>query len=102
MKKIALFIPVLLLFAACHNNHDYAPKPRGYYRIIFPPKAYQQFTGPYPFTFIYPKYAVIEKDTNSIPGKNNKKLINMKYRDCFSRPLIPTTVTTRQTTLLGI
>jgi gliding motility-associated lipoprotein GldD len=79
MKKIALFIPVLLLFAACHNNHDYAPKPRGYYRIIFPPKAYQQFTGPYPFTFIYPKYAVIEKDTNSIPGKNNKKLINMKY-----------------------
>jgi gliding motility-associated lipoprotein GldD len=79
MKKIALFIPALLLFVACHSNHDYSPKPRGFYRIIFPPKAYQQFNGPYPFTFVYPKYAVIEKDTNSIPGKKDKKLINMKY-----------------------
>lgn len=77
MKRIALFIPVLLLFAACSGNHDYSPKPRGYYRIIFPEKAYQQFNGPYPFTFIYPKYAVVEPDKT--PQKKNKKLINMQY-----------------------
>jgi gliding motility-associated lipoprotein GldD len=79
MKKIVWFIPVLLLFAACRGNHDYSPKPRGYYRIIFPEKAYQQFNGPYPFTFIYPKYAVIEKDTHIAPQKKDKKLINMQY-----------------------
>jgi gliding motility-associated lipoprotein GldD len=79
MKKIALFIPVLLLLAACNGNHDYSPKPRGYFRIILPEKAYQQYNGPYPFTFIYPKYAVIEKDTKIAPEKKVKKLINMKY-----------------------
>ncbi|MGZ3751153.1 MAG: gliding motility lipoprotein GldD [Mucilaginibacter sp.] len=77
MKKIALLIPVLLLLAACGGNHDYSPKPRGYYRIIFPKKEYQQFNGPYPFTFIYPKYAVIEKDNT--PQKKDKKLMNMNY-----------------------
>jgi gliding motility-associated lipoprotein GldD len=79
MKKITLFIPVLLIFAACNGNHDYSPKPRGYFRIVFPPKTYQQFSGPYPFTFIYPKYAVMEKDSNIAPQKKDKKLINMKY-----------------------
>jgi gliding motility-associated lipoprotein GldD len=77
MKKLAVLIPVLLFFAACSNNHDYSPKPRGYYRIIFPEKAYQQFSGPYPFTFIYPKYAVIEQDKNK--QKKDKKLLNMQY-----------------------
>jgi gliding motility-associated lipoprotein GldD len=79
MKKITLLIPVLLIFAACNGNHDYSPKPRGYFRIVFPPKTYQQFNGPYPFTFIYPKYAVMEKDSNIAPQKKDKKLINMKY-----------------------
>jgi gliding motility-associated lipoprotein GldD len=79
MKRIAFFMPVLLLFAACNGNHDYSPKPRGYFRIDFPKKAYQQFDGPYPFTFIYPKYAVMEKDSAASLQKNNKKLINMKY-----------------------
>lgn len=79
MKNIAWFIPVLLLFAACSGNHDYSPKPRGYYRITFPKKVYRQFDGPYPFTFIYPKYAVMEKDTNIAPQKKDKKLVNMKY-----------------------
>ncbi|HTD99270.1 MAG TPA: hypothetical protein VK668_08270 [Mucilaginibacter sp.] len=79
MKKIGLLIPIVLFFAACSGNHDYSPKPRGYYRIVFPQKAYRQFEGPYPFTFIYPKYAVIEKDTAVTLQKKNKKLINMKY-----------------------
>jgi gliding motility-associated lipoprotein GldD len=79
MKRIVFFIPVLLLFAACNSNHDYSPKPRGYFRIVFPEKAYQQFNGPYPFTFVYPKYAVMEKDSTIARQKKDKKLINMKY-----------------------
>ncbi|MDB5133673.1 MAG: gliding motility lipoprotein GldD [Mucilaginibacter sp.] len=77
MKKLAMLVPVLLFFAACSDNHDYSPKPRGYYRILFPEKTYQQFNGPYPFTFIYPKYAVIEQDKNK--QKKDKKLLNMQY-----------------------
>jgi gliding motility-associated lipoprotein GldD len=77
MKKIVLLIPVLIFFAACSGNHDYSPKPRGYFRIIFPKKEYQDFKGPYPFTFIYPKYAYIEND--KIVQKKDKKLINMNY-----------------------
>jgi gliding motility-associated lipoprotein GldD len=77
MRKTLLLLPVLLMLAACSGNHDYSPKPRGYFRIVFPQKEYQEYNGPYPFTFIYPKYAVIEKD--STPQTRVKKLINMKY-----------------------
>lgn len=78
-QVIVLFIPALLCFAACNGNHDYSPKPRGYFRIIFPQRAYQEYNGPYPFTFIYPKYAVIVRDTLPTLQKKDKKLINMKY-----------------------
>jgi gliding motility-associated lipoprotein GldD len=64
MKKIVLPILAILLFAACSGNHDFSPKPRGYYRIIFPEKAYKPYTSNCPFTFQYPKYAVIEPDKN--------------------------------------
>jgi hypothetical protein len=36
MKKNALLILAILFFAACSGNHDFSPKPRGYYRIVFP------------------------------------------------------------------
>ena len=74
--KIYSLLLLALLFAGCNNNHEYTPKPRGYFRIIFPKKEYQQFTGNYPFTFLYPKYAVITSDTSKM---SDKKLINMKY-----------------------
>jgi gliding motility-associated lipoprotein GldD len=58
---------VLLLsltgFVACNGNHDYSPKPRGYFRIVFPKKTYRQFDSICPFTFVYPVYAKIVPDT---------------------------------------
>lgn len=79
MKRLVWLWPVLLLMTACNGNHDYSPKPRGYFRIIFPEKSYQQYNSQYPFTFVYPKYALIEKDTNVAPERKDKKLYNMKY-----------------------
>lgn len=64
-KGIILVIYVLLLglFSSCGN--DYAPKPRGYFRIKFPEKKYQSFNGTCPFRFDYPNYATIEADTST-------------------------------------
>jgi gliding motility-associated lipoprotein GldD len=52
----------LMLFAACGGNHDYSPKPRGYFRIAFPKKEYRDYSAGCPYTFSYPKYAFIEPD----------------------------------------
>jgi len=63
MKQILILIITALFFASCSGNRDYSPKPRGYYRIIFPKKEYLAYTAGCPITFLYPKYAVIEPDT---------------------------------------
>ncbi len=62
LKNYLLWIPAMLLLASCSGNHDYSPKPRGYFRIVFPKKDYQAYQSACPFTFDYPKYAVIEPD----------------------------------------
>jgi gliding motility-associated lipoprotein GldD len=76
LKRIALLAIAVLFLAACSSTPDYSPKPRGYYRIVFPEKSYRKFDTIYPFTFIYPKYAYIEKDMHP---QQHDKLLNMKY-----------------------
>jgi gliding motility-associated lipoprotein GldD len=75
VKVFAIAIVAILFFAACGNNHDYSPKPRGYYRVVFPKKEYREYTSTYPFTFMYPTYAIVELDKKQ---NNNKHLINMQ------------------------
>ena len=41
---------------------DYVPKPRAFYRVQFPEKAYQSFDTTCPYAFEYPVYAVINPD----------------------------------------
>jgi gliding motility-associated lipoprotein GldD len=65
VKQFIILILTLVFFASCSGNHDYSPKPRGYYRIIFPKKDYQPYASGAPFTFVYPKYALIEPDKNA-------------------------------------
>jgi gliding motility-associated lipoprotein GldD len=82
MRIFALCIVGLLLLAACGNNHDYSPKPRGFFRIEVPKKSYRDYVSDYPFTFKYPTYAVMEKDTQThIPAKmlNMNALLNMNF-----------------------
>jgi len=77
MKTLILPLLGLLLFASCSGNHDYSPKPRGYFRIIFPKKDYQPYTAGCPFTFEYPKYAVIEPD---LTPKAKPCWVNMQFK----------------------
>lgn len=77
MNRYSLLLVVMaVLFTACNHSHDYSPKPRGFYRIVFPKKEYQQYEGGCPFTFMYPKYAVIEPDKSR--GAQNCWL-NMRF-----------------------
>lgn len=62
--QIILFFGVLILMAACNSEPAFTPKPRAYPRVIYPEKAYQQFDADFcNFTFEYPVYAEIERDT---------------------------------------
>jgi gliding motility-associated lipoprotein GldD len=71
MKRVPLIKPfpiayciffIVCIASAC--NSDYNPRPRGYFRIDFPQKEYQTFDSiGYPYTFEYPKYAVVTKDS---------------------------------------
>ncbi len=60
------YIPVFILcfiMLSC-KPETYTPKPRGFYQVSFPKHEYRQFNMPgYPYTFEYPVYANIIKDT---------------------------------------
>jgi gliding motility-associated lipoprotein GldD len=75
--SLTFIIITILSCAGCQGKHDYSPKPHGYFRIIYPKKQYERYDADCPFTFIYPKYAVIEPDT-----KPNAKScwLNMQFK----------------------
>jgi len=55
-------IVVTVLISAC--NSPYTFKKKGYFHIDFPEKKYQLFNQPgYPYTFEYPAYSQVVKDT---------------------------------------
>ena len=57
------FALTLGLLLAC--NGVYTPKRRGYFKIDFPPHEYRTFDAPgYPYTFDYPVYANVLKDSS--------------------------------------
>lgn len=65
MNRIVFFIIILLTLTGCREEGD-APKPRGFFRIALPEKAYQTFDTIYPYRFEYPVYAEFEPDTGDV------------------------------------
>lgn len=64
MKLHRLVILLLVAFATgCVNEQVNTPKPTAYFRIQFPEKKYQHFSGNSPFEFDYPVYATLSNDT---------------------------------------
>jgi gliding motility-associated lipoprotein GldD len=62
--KLVLFAGCLavVLFVSCNSSYTY--KKKGYYKIEFPEKKYRLFDQPgYPYTFEYPVYATVLKDS---------------------------------------
>ena len=83
MTQIIKFL-VSILFAiilfACNSDYTIGKK-RGYFRIDFPEKTYQKFDEPgYPYSFEYPSYASIIKDTTFFEVKpENPWWINIDF-----------------------
>lgn len=63
MNKLAhtlVWILLMSFLTACQSN--YSPKPRGYFRIELPEKAYQPFDSNCPYTFRFPAYGQMVPD----------------------------------------
>jgi gliding motility-associated lipoprotein GldD len=76
------YVPLIVLFisvVAC--NSPYTPRPRGYFKIDFPKHEYKKFDQPgYPYTFEYPVYANVLKDTTFFEDKpENPYWINIDF-----------------------
>lgn len=67
----------LAIFFAC--NEPYTAKKTGYFKIDFPEKSYKSFNEPgYPYTFEYPVYATITKDSTYFEA-SNPNWININF-----------------------
>ena len=71
----------VLCFSLLACNSDYtAGKKRGYFRISFPEKKYQVFDQPgYPYTFEYPAYATVSKDTTFFQDPADDWWVNIDF-----------------------
>lgn len=85
-QTIYLFIVAgSLLLVACNSNYTIGKK-KGYFRINFPEKNYQSFDQPgYPYTFEYPVYATISKDSTFFDDKAGDWWINIDIPRLASR-----------------
>src|ERR1700682_5875432 len=86
IKTGLIFLLFALLLTACQQN--YVPKPRGYFRIGLPEKAYTEMDSTLPYSFSYPVYCKITPDTYApnepawinveFPGLNGK--LHLSYK----------------------
>ncbi|HEY5370277.1 MAG TPA: hypothetical protein VIJ75_14940 [Hanamia sp.] len=78
MRRLFCSISLLLMMSC---NSTYTSKKEGYYKINFPQKAYITFNdSSYPYTFEYPTYAKISKDSSYFSdGAKNPYWININF-----------------------
>ena len=78
-------ILILILLFSC--NSPYIPKPAGYFKIDFPQKKYQPFNrAGYPYTFEYPTYANVIKDSTFFGGSTeNPWWVNIEFPQFSAR-----------------
>lgn len=79
MKPSLSFIAVTFLTALILScNSPYTYKKKGYFNIAFPEKKYQLFDQPgYPYTFEYPVYANVIKDSTFFDTKAEDWWVNV-------------------------
>lgn len=78
LSALSLLIAIVVL-SSC--NSDSVPKPKGYFKIEVPEKKYVLFDDPaYPYSFEYPAYGTIIKDSTFFDDKpENPYWINIDF-----------------------
>ena len=89
MNKLFQFTFLLccgyLLMTSCNSDYS-AGKQKGYFHIDFPEKKYQPFDKPgYPYTFEYPVYATVNKDSTFFDDKAGDWWVNIDVPQFASR-----------------
>lgn len=86
-KCLFVFYGMALLFLMASCNSNFTAKPQGYFSIDFPKHEYQQFNQPgYPYTFEYPVYAKVLKDSTFFGGTTeNPWWINIDFPEFSGR-----------------
>ena len=79
VKIILGMITAGVFLIAC--NSAYTSKKKGYYKIDLPQRKYQLFNDPaFPYSFEYPVYAKIDRDTNHLDSaSNNPFWVNIDF-----------------------
>lgn len=69
---------MVLYLYSCEQH--YTPKPRGFFRIDLPEKAYNKYDSLSVYSFEYPQYAAITPDYNAMHEKNwvNIEFVTLK------------------------
>jgi len=86
-RSVPIVFFAVLLFTLYACNSEYTQKPRGYFRIALPQKAYQKFEKPgYPYSFEYPVYGQIIQDSLFFDQKaENPYWINIDFPTLHGR-----------------
>jgi len=72
-------IAISLFFVSCNSNYTVGKK-KGYFRVDLPEKSYRQFDMPgYPYTFEYPVYSRVIKDTTFFDDRAEDWWINIDF-----------------------
>jgi len=93
MKSHSYFVFIIFLFTvvliSCNTNYT-VDKRRGYFKIDFPEKKYRLFDQPgYPYSFEYPVYANVIKDSTFFDGKpENDWWINIDFPQFSGRVFV--------------
>lgn len=81
MKSLSALFLLIAIVVLSSCNTDSVPKPKGYFKIEVPEKKYVLFDDPaYPYSFEYPAYGTIIKDSTFFDDKpENPYWINIDF-----------------------
>ncbi len=84
-QYLMLLVAGYSLLSSCNSNYS-AGKKKGFFHIDFPEKKYQAFDQPgYPYTFEYPVYATVNKDSTFFGDKAGDWWVNIDVPQFASR-----------------
>ena len=89
MKYFLLVLCLLICIISCNTNYT-INKKRGFFKIDFPPKKYQLFNqAGFPYSFEYPVYANVVKDSTFFESKpENDWWINIDFPQFNARVFV--------------